>query len=207
MLHRTRNACKSLADIGRKEWKLSMLKPNWSYRVESQRYMITIDYSVCNFCCNQTEKLLHILTLTRAKELAELRINDSVLSKFHYGIAKWIRDSLCNFLFGFSMLCDSAIVYKFRIHYIVNIIHLFSSLFDQFYNIYWTHDFVLYLLWTVITIAWFQELYGVDESDHSYVVLFSRKTSCALICVSMYSNIYNVYRHKFILLYDIHMHL
>lgn len=41
-LHRTRNACKSLADIGRKEWKLSMLKLNWSYRVESQRYMITI---------------------------------------------------------------------------------------------------------------------------------------------------------------------
>ena len=45
-------------------------------------------YSVCNFCCNPAEKLLCILILhsQKQKELAELRINDSVLSKFHYRI-------------------------------------------------------------------------------------------------------------------------
>ena len=87
-------------------------------------------YSICNINCSQTEKLLCIFALTRPKELAELGINDSVLAQ------QIPNHSLCDF--GFSMLCDSTIVntYKFRIHYIVNIIHLFSSLFDQLYNVY-----------------------------------------------------------------------
>ena len=71
-----------------------------------------------------------------------------------------------SFLFGFSMLCEYTVVniYKLRIHYIVNIIHLFSSLFDQLFNkLYIEHMTLFYLLWTVITIAWFQDLHKVNE--------------------------------------------
>ena len=116
-------------------------------------------YSVCNFCCNPAEKLLCILILHSQMQKNWQNSESMILYSANSTIA-WLNDhSLCNFLFGFSMLCDSTIA----IHYIVNIIRLFSSLFGQFFNICWTHDFVLYLLWTVITIAWFQELHGVDE--------------------------------------------
>ena len=131
-------------------------------------------YSICNICCSQTEIIMHFCT-HKTKRIGRTQNQWFCTQQIP-------NHSLC--VFGFSMLCDSTIVntYKFRIHYIVNILHLFWSLFDQLYNVYWIHDFVL----PTITIAWFQELHRVD---HSYVVLFSRKTSCELICVSMYNNI------------------
>ena len=64
---------------------------------------------------------------------------------------KWL--TVVNLLFLASacliLCCDSTVVsiYKLKIHYIVNIIHLFWSLFGQLYNIFWSRLCSTYSRW------------------------------------------------------------
>ena len=114
-------------------------------------------------------------TLTRAKELAELRINDSLLSKFHYRINE------SQFIQLFVWFQHALWLYHCEHLQIQNTLHCQHN--TPIFKFIWSTLQCVLNTWLCSTNYNNSMVSGIARGGWSsiihYVVLFSKKTSCA----------------------------